>query len=202
VEKWAQVADVVLSGPGETVLDVGCRDGILGRVLDERAPGRMKYTGLDFKPGPGVDVVGDLSKGLTLGDDSYDIVTAIDVLEHLDDLQGGLDEVLRIARYGAVVLLPNTAHFLHRTRFLVTGRIGGKYDLAIDYGPDRHRWLTVIPQIDDFMQAYAARHGYALEVYDIGSGARRSTHLEKLMRAGHMNRALYVYACCYRVTIK
>ena len=195
-DKYAIVAEVLDAAGVSSVLDVGCRDGILGRALRNRGADRIAYTGVDLKPGPGVDLVADVSQGLALPDASYDAVTAVDLLEHLDDMQGALDDFRRVSRGHLVVVLPNAGYYQHRMRFLRSGRISGKYDLRLDAEQDRHRWLTVVPQIDDFMSGYARRHGLAMEVTDL-SGGPRSRYVERALRGARFSRAWTAYSVLY-----
>ena len=195
-DKYSLVAAALEAGGVTSVLDVGCRDGILGRTLRERGSSGISYTGADLHPGPGVDLVADASKPLPLPDASYDAVTAVDLLEHLDDMQAALDDFRRVSRGVLVVVLPNAAYYQHRVRFLRTGRISGKYDLRLDAGQDRHRWLTVVPQIDAFMRGYASRHAFELEVVDV-SGGPRSRYVERVLTAGRLSRAWTAHSVMY-----
>jgi ubiquinone/menaquinone biosynthesis C-methylase UbiE len=100
--------------PGATVLDVGCGPGsitvdIAGRV----APGRV----LGIEPVPGIleqarehaagagnveFAIGDVY-ALDHPDDSFDVVHAHQVLQHLTDPVAALREMLRVCRPGGVV---------------------------------------------------------------------------------------------------
>lgn len=92
----AQAAD----GVPPRALDLGCgpykRDGAIG---------------LDRVALPGVDVVHDLERfPYPFPDDSFDIVYAMSVLEHLDDFLGAMEEIHRLLRPGGRLLL-ETPHF-------------------------------------------------------------------------------------------
>lgn len=199
VDKYALVADALTDAGVGSVLDVGCRDGVLGRTLQHRRGSHIEYTGVDLSPGPGVDIVADASQGLPVPDASYDAVTAVDLLEHLDDMQSALDDFRRVSRGHLAIVLPNAAYFQHRARFLRSGRISGKYDLRLDAGQDRHRWLTVVPQIDSFMRGYAERHAYAFTATDI-SGGPRSRHAERVLRTVGFSRAWTAHSVLYLLT--
>ena len=101
--------------PGLDVLDVGCGPGTITVDLAERvAPGRV--TGLDVSPAPldearalaqerGVPVafeVGD-TYALAAADDSFDVVHAHQVLQHLTDPVAALREMARVCRPGGLV---------------------------------------------------------------------------------------------------
>jgi SAM-dependent methyltransferase len=67
------------------VLEIGCADGWVGEYL--RANGWMNYTGIDLKPP--ADIVGDIRnwRELGLAPESFDVIVAFEVLEHVDCLQ-------------------------------------------------------------------------------------------------------------------
>ncbi|MCU1607870.1 MAG: Methyltransferase type 11 [Modestobacter sp.] len=101
--------------PGLDVLDVGCGPGTITVDLARRvAPGRV--VGLDVSPAPldearelaareGVAVsftVGNVY-ALEAGDDSFDVVHAHQVLQHLTDPVAALREMARVCRPGGVL---------------------------------------------------------------------------------------------------
>lgn len=78
---------------GKRVLDIGCgRKKLAGAV------------GLDRYPLPGVDVVADLDAGLPFPADSFDAVSANQVLEHVRDLVGLVHELHRVLRPGGLLV--------------------------------------------------------------------------------------------------
>jgi SAM-dependent methyltransferase len=102
---------IPLLRPGLDLLDVGCGPGTITADLAARvAPGRV--VGMDRSPDviaaaasdhPGVDfVVGDVY-GLDAGDDSFDVVHAHQVLQHLSDPVAALREMRRVCRPDGVV---------------------------------------------------------------------------------------------------
>jgi SAM-dependent methyltransferase len=141
--------------PGaRSLLDIGCRDGILRKYLPEE----MSYTGVDLTPGPNVTQVCNVERGIPFADASFDAVVALDVLEHIDNIWFAFDEMVRVARRQVMVVLPNSYHFRERTRFL-RGREGGKYVLSPDPIHDRHRWLPSYRSAHAFCAHQALRHG-------------------------------------------
>jgi ubiquinone/menaquinone biosynthesis C-methylase UbiE len=102
--------------PGQRLLDVGCGPGTITADLAERlTPGRV--TALDAAPGVvatarataearGLDnvefAVGDAT-ALEFPDDSFDVVHAHQVLQHLGDPVQALREMRRVCRPGGVV---------------------------------------------------------------------------------------------------
>jgi 2-polyprenyl-3-methyl-5-hydroxy-6-metoxy-1,4-benzoquinol methylase len=88
---------------GKTVLDVGCGLGkgliILGRTASS-------VTGQDLDPRLALDNV--MIKPLAeIPDKSYDIVTSIDVVEHVEDDRDYAYQICRIAREAIFVTTPN-----------------------------------------------------------------------------------------------
>jgi predicted SAM-dependent methyltransferase len=71
------------------VLDIGCGKN--------KTPGAI---GLDSRPFPGVDIVADLEGKLPIPDNTYDVVYANQVLEHVYDLVGLMHELHRILKPG------------------------------------------------------------------------------------------------------
>jgi len=78
---------------GKRTLDIGC-----GR---KKLPGAV---GLDRFPLPGVDVVADLDGVLPFPAESFDAVSANQVLEHVRDLVGLVHELHRVLRPGGVLV--------------------------------------------------------------------------------------------------
>ncbi len=92
-----------LDGP---ILEVGSYQ-VAGQehISDLRSlfPGRQ-YTGIDVRPGPGVDRIADV-ENLAFPDGSFGAVIAMNTFEHVSRFWRGFDEVFRVLRPdGAVVL--------------------------------------------------------------------------------------------------
>jgi SAM-dependent methyltransferase len=93
------------------VLDVGCGTGTNATVL--RAHGRRVF-GVDYRPEGLRAAHGEQRRDavfvqasathLPFVDGAYDLVTALDVLEHVDD-KAALDEILRVLRPGGSILI-------------------------------------------------------------------------------------------------
>ena len=80
---------------GEKILDIGCRDKIFEKYLE----GKYQYTGIDFDPEKplGSDISSkkinyNLEKGLPENFE-FDIINALDVLEHLENIHELFDEI-------------------------------------------------------------------------------------------------------------
>ncbi len=76
-----------------SVLEIGC-----GK---KKTPGAV---GLDSRAFPGVDIIADLEGPLPIPDDTYDVVYANQVLEHVTNLLGLMHEIHRILKPGGKLL--------------------------------------------------------------------------------------------------
>lgn len=152
------------------VLDVGCRSGHLKHALPN---GKVQYCGLDLFPP--ANAVGNVEAGLPFADASFDVVVALDVLEHTDDIYKAFGELCRVARRHVVCSLPNAYEVKSRIKFLLGQRLSGKYGLPVEPPGDRHRWLFSFLEARTFTHGMARRH--ALEVTADGClvGPRRGS---------------------------
>jgi SAM-dependent methyltransferase len=69
-----------------------------------------KYTGLDFRPGPGVDLVANV-ENLPLATGSVGTVLAFSVFEHVKRFWQGFEEVYRVLRPDGVFLVCTPFYF-------------------------------------------------------------------------------------------
>jgi SAM-dependent methyltransferase len=127
---------------GQTVLDVGCGPGTITADLAAIvAPGRVTAlevtdTALDLARAEisrrGLDtvdfVVGDVH-GLALPDDTFDVVHAHQVLQHLGDPVAALREMRRVARPGGIVAVRDS-----------------------DYAA--FTWFPELPELDEWLDLY------------------------------------------------
>jgi SAM-dependent methyltransferase len=184
----AVIAALNLARP--RVLDAGCRDDALARALPE-----ADVVGLDRAGAP--QVVADLAR-LPFADRAFDVVCALDVLEHCDDLRGAFLECWRVADRLLLASLPNMAHPLFRARFALAGRLSAKYDLGDAAQPDRHRWLTPLAQGDALMERLAAQVGGTLHATRLTEG-RRAAVLARLLRRFGAHPQLWAWTSLYAV---
>lgn len=179
---------------GDRLLDIGCREAALKSYLGDG----IRYTGIDIAADPEVrvDVVGDVEEGLPFRNGSFEHVVVLDVLEHVDTWDSALDEILRVSSRQVVIMVPNLGHLLFRLRFLVRGRLTGKYDLWYDGPRDRHRWVPVLPQTDAYFAAYVADRELELEVHRFAEG-RYLRPFRLLARTLRVPPVWWVWSGCY-----
>lgn len=113
-----------VGGPGRRVLDLGCRDGaltqaflegneVVGVDADREALAEAAKLGIETH-------WADLDRPLELGDASYDVVVAGELLEHLRDPLRLVAEIRRMLRPGGtfVASVPNAYRLKGRILFL------------------------------------------------------------------------------------
>lgn len=111
---------VELVGSGHDVLDVGCADGDVGRLLQETG---NRVSGLDRDAEAAEKARADLERVVVADLDtsslldhfeaaSFDVVVLADVLEHLREPERALREATELLREGGrlVLSVPNVAH--------------------------------------------------------------------------------------------
>ena len=90
--------------PGGRVLDVGCGDGRLGKILQEQCPG-VTVTGIDVlvRPQTAIPVQPFDGRKIPFEAGSFDVVLFVDVLHHTTDPMVLLSESVRVARRGVLI---------------------------------------------------------------------------------------------------
>ena len=105
---------------GSKVLDTGCGVGKLSRLLRDKC--KAQVTGLDFSPWAcgelakeGFETVVSSLPTIPLPDNSFDVVVATEVMEHLDYPDRTLAQMVRVAKPGGIVMcsVPNDTMHPH-----------------------------------------------------------------------------------------
>lgn len=136
LERFNEAVDLI-KGEYKSVLDIGCRDKILKDFLKNE----VKYQGIDYEDSN--EILGhNLEYGIPFEDNSFDIIFALDVLEHVENIHYLFDEILRVSKHEAIIALPNISYWKFRLRFLKGKDISDKYIFSPTKLLDRHRWLT------------------------------------------------------------
>lgn len=115
---------------GAAVLDIGCGDGAFGSYLKTARPD-CRYFGVDIS-GSAIDFLRKRGlNGKVIRPDesiraqiegSFDVVTAMEVLEHVHDAERLMHDILQLTRCIVVVTIPNAGFIVHRLRLAVFGR--------------------------------------------------------------------------------
>lgn len=108
-----------LTAPGETILDCGVAEGTMTRHLVDQLPDR-RVVALEYEDEAARVFKRDYADipllrasiyDIPLPDDSVDVCTAFEVLEHLEDPARALAEMRRVARRTVVVTVPYEPFF-------------------------------------------------------------------------------------------
>ncbi len=126
------------------VLDVGCGDGLVARLIREKRPD-LRLVGIDVlvRRETHIPVRPFDGKVLPLGDGSVDVVMFVDVLHHTEDPMILLREGVRASRRAIVIKDHVLTGFLGGPTLRYLDRVGNcrhGVPLTYNYWP-RERWL-------------------------------------------------------------
>lgn len=107
-ERTKQILNLIPKG--SNVLDVGCNSGEMGRVIMKER--NAKVSGIDLASKlvqkakqRGLNaVVGDAQKRIPFKDNSFDVVVLGELIEHVIDLGGLMNEALRVLKKGGKIV--------------------------------------------------------------------------------------------------
>jgi len=111
------VDDLLASTNPESVLDVGCGEGVVTQRW-ARAHAPARFVGIDLddpaiaaeweqRREPNLEYLAHVAEALPFADDEFDVATAIEVLEHVPDPDATLAEMARCARGHLLVSVPH-----------------------------------------------------------------------------------------------
>lgn len=131
--------------------DLGARDEILRKYL----PAHVQYYGVDIYPMGDKTIYSNIEEKIDFRDDNFDLVLAIDVLEHTNNIDSAIQELLRVTKGHFIINLPNELYFRYRLRFLF-GSISNKFKVNLDT-LDRHRWFFTLENVKRLKKQSALR---------------------------------------------
>jgi len=137
---------------GDRLLDIGCRDMVLKKYLT----GNFIYKGLDFEINQQLkenkDLINhNLENGLPKDLIKYDIINALDVLEHLENIHDIFKDLFNHSNNQIIIALPNISYYRFRISFLFNGVLSKKYTFNKNKTSDRHRWIPNYYSIQEFV---------------------------------------------------
>ena len=145
-----------------TVLDVGCGDGEIAWLLNQRRPD-LQVTGVDVlvRETTRVSVTHFDGAALPFPDDSFEVVTFVDVLHHCERPLELLAEARRVARQ-AIVIKDHALQGIaaERTLRFMDGVGNRRYGVALPYNylrPDQ--WTKAFDELGLTVQRHIDRLG-------------------------------------------
>ena len=168
---------------GEKILDIGCRDEVFKKYLK----GKFDYYGIDYDPNDACYKENrlnyNLEKGLPDLSAKFDIINALDVLEHLENIHEIFNQLFKKSNNTISIALPNMGYYKFRLNFLFRGEISGKYTFHNKKINDRHRWLPNYVSIIDFINSNVDKN-WSFKKYEFVAERKRnfiSYYIEKLL---------------------
>ena len=104
-EKEREASLLGLFGSGESVLDIGAKEGHYSRMLAQRYK-RVVALDLERPDIPEVECVAGNACSLQFRDGEFDTVLAAEVLEHVPDVEAAAREIARVAAKRVVIGVP------------------------------------------------------------------------------------------------
>jgi SAM-dependent methyltransferase len=147
---------------GASVLDVGCGDGLLAKLISQKRPD-LTLEGIDVlvRPQTHIPVRAFDGRRIDSADGSYDVVMFVDVLHHTDDPRVLIDEAARVARR-CVIIKDHTRDGLlagPTLRFMDwVGNARHGVALPYNYWP-RRRWRESFEEKGFVVEAWIDRLG-------------------------------------------
>ena len=145
----------------KSVIDLGARDQILLKFL----PINSKYTGVDkFTPKLNLNIDVELNFNEII--DKYDLVVALDIIEHLNNPIKFFENCKNISNKLIILNIPNAAYYQFRLSLLFTGELTEKFHFSGKFEQDRHRWFTTFNNTKEFLNNLNT-NGYKLKIVKI-----------------------------------
>ena len=165
----------------QVILDIGCRDQVFKKSL----LGNFEYIGVDYdKENENTEFINhNLEQGLPKQIGKIDIINAMDVLEHVENIHDIFNECLEKSEQKVAIALPNMAYYKFRLAFLFSGEISGKYIFHSKKVVDRHRWFTTYYNNINFVKTNTPKN-WKIKHYNFIAQRKRNFifyHLEKIL---------------------
>ena len=117
---FRHLVNLTASKKVDSILDVGCGEGFTLNRLREKGIGK-KLEGLEYSKAaielgkkiyPNIKIIPGSIYKLPYKDNSFDLVLCTEVLEHLDEPEIALKELIRVSKKYLVISVPNEPFFM------------------------------------------------------------------------------------------
>jgi len=135
---WYQIKEVLQVAPS-SILEIGVGDKVLANYLKNNTS--IEYYSLDIAEDLQPDIIGDIENLKDVNNNSYDLVCAFEVLEHLpfEKFEIILDGLKRVSRKWVIISLPHWGrHFAIEIKLPFFDKI--KWQYKCNLFPIEHRF--------------------------------------------------------------
>lgn len=135
-ERMREESLLLLAGSGESILDIGARDGHYSRLLRQRF---RRVVALDLaRPDiPGCECIAGDVRSLSLANRSVECVLCAEVLEHVPNVEQAASEIARVAQNRILIGVPYKQDTRRgRVRCAQCGRISPPYGHVNSFDED------------------------------------------------------------------
>lgn len=154
------------------IIDLGARNQILKNYI----PKKFIYTGVDKFKNQNDNLIIDLDNDFIF-QENYDVVFALDIIEHTNDPYTFLKNCMKLSRNLIYLVIPNVAYYSFRLKFLISGNLTNKFHFSGKSNDDRHKWFTNYENTQNFLNQFQN------ENYDI--------QIEKIFKSRNRFKILY-----------
>jgi SAM-dependent methyltransferase len=195
---WHDYAEALMPAQADSYLDYGCGKGEMLRRVTPRV---RRAFGIDVDPEvlpsfPGVEV-GAVREGepLPFADESFDLITCLEVIEHVADERQTFGELARVLRPGGTLILttphkgwltwvdPGNAKFVFPSLHALAHRLTGNRKYEAQFGANRREQLGMISDISANQEHPWHRHYKYEEIRRLAGDSLRTERVETIFPA-------------------
>lgn len=149
-----------------SVLDVGCDT----KDFQAQLATGVAYLGLDMADTADIQCNLDTIQTLPVSDQKFDMVIALDVLEHIEQIHLIADELFRVSERYVLISLPNPVsqvwrYILNKPESVQNEKKGAYlkyYGIPLEKPDDRHRWFFSYEEALSFVTYKGKKRGFRL----------------------------------------
>jgi len=166
IERSQFVQKFIISNNIKSVLNLGS-----GGKRELQTPEEIKQLDVDFQGDVDIELNLDAIERLPFEDNEFDMVCAMDVLEHLESFHLIVEEMVRCMAKTCLISLPNSAAeiagiVLNKSKFQKKshqGYFSKYYGLPLNKELDRHRYWLYIQDIIRYFENIGHMHNLKVE---------------------------------------